>query len=205
VHHVVGLEALFLAFYEHPEHVHALVARLAAAQRESIRILHELGCNGVFVFDDWGVQDRLLISRDHIEEFFIPHYQENWALAHELGMDVWMHSCGYTIEILPRFAEIGLTVAQLDQQMNMGLENLAGALGGKLAFWCPPDIQRIMVGRTPEEIDAYVKRMIETLGGFNGGLVSKTYPTPKDVHHTQESIDAACRAFRRHERIGYSG
>ncbi|MFW6044797.1 MAG: uroporphyrinogen decarboxylase family protein [Planctomycetota bacterium] len=198
-HHMVGLQNLMMEFYQHPDHVHALLDRLAEAQCESVRLLHEIGFDGVMGYDDWGVQDSLLIGPDLIEEFFLPRYEKVWGLAHDLGMDVWLHTCGYTIEILPKFAEVGLNVAQLDQQMNMGLENLAEQLGGKLAFWCPPDIQRIMVDTTPERVEAYVKRMIETLGGFNGGFVSKTYPTPDDVNHKPEIVAAACEAFRKYE------
>jgi hypothetical protein len=46
--------------------------------------------------------------------------------------------------------------------------------------------------------ERYVQRMIATLGSHNGGLISKTYPTPQDVHHDPAKIAAACAAFRRH-------
>jgi hypothetical protein len=204
-HMLLGLTELMMALYEHPEHVHALLDRLCDKQCECIRMYHEMGCDGVMYFDDWGLQDRLIISLDHIREFYLSRYRRGWDLAHELGMDVWMHSCGYTIEVLPVLQEAGLNVAQLDQQENMGLENLDAALGGKLAFWCPVDIQRTMVEGTEEDIERYVKRMIETLGSHNGGLVSKTYPTPDDVHHEPAKIAAACRAFRKYERLGLGG
>ncbi len=198
--HLVGMSELLMAFYEHPEHVHALLDRIAAAQCESVRLMHEMGFDGVMGYDDWGVQDSLLISPALIDEFFLPRYAKVWGLAHELGMDVWLHSCGYTIDILPKFVEAGLNVAQLDQQENMGLENLADRLGGKLAFWCPPDIQRIMIDKSAADVEAYVERMIKTLGGFSGGFVSKTYPTPDDVHHKPETVAAACAAFRKYEK-----
>lgn len=49
-------------------------------------------------------------------------------------MDNRLHMCRYTIEAPPEFAAAGLDVAQLDQQENMGLEELDAAVGGKLAF-----------------------------------------------------------------------
>lgn len=199
-HTLVGLDDLFIAFYEAPEHVHALLERLHAKRRETIRLYHGLGCDGVMDYEDWGLQDRLMVSLNTIREFFLPRHQGTWGLAHELGMDTWMHSCGYTLEVLPLFAEAGLDVAQLDQQENMGLENLDRVVGGKLAFWCPVDIQRTMVEGSVEDIERYVQRMIATLGGHRGGLISKTYPTPDDVHHDPAKIAAACAAFRRYER-----
>jgi hypothetical protein len=142
------------------------------------------------------VQDRLLISPKIIEKFFLPHYRANWAYAHELGMDVWLHSCGYTIDILPRLVEAGLNVAQLDQQENMGLENLSDRLGGKLAFWSPVDIQRTMIEGSVEDVRRYCKRMIGTLGGHNGGFIAMAYSSPAEVQHTPEKRAAMCAAFR---------
>jgi uroporphyrinogen decarboxylase len=199
-HNLLGLDNMFIAYYEEPDHLKALIARLAEAQRESIRRLHDIGCDGVMGYDDWGLQDRLMVGLDMIEEFFRPHYEENWKLAHELGMDVWLHSCGYILPLLPKLHAWGLNVIQQDQQENQGLENLDAAVGGKLAFWCPVDIQQTMFHGSLNDIRAYVKRMIATLGNHNGGLISMAYSTPDTIGHTPDKIAAMCAAFREYGR-----
>jgi uroporphyrinogen decarboxylase len=173
-----------------------IIGRLAQKQRESIRTLAEIGCDGVMGYDDWGLQDRLMVSLDLIEEFFLPHYRENWKLAHDLGMDVWMHSCGYTVDLLPLLADAGLNVIQMDQQENVGLERLDEAVGGRLAFWCPVDVQKTMVEGSVDDIRNYVKRMISTIGSHYGGLVSMAYSTPEACGHDPEKTAAMCAAFR---------
>ena len=137
-----------------------------------------------------------MVGTNLVEEFFMPHYSANWGLAHALGMDVWLHSCGQIIEVLPMLIEAGLTVIQQDQQENMGLETLSEKFGGKVAFWCPVDIQTTMVNGTPDTVRAYARRMIETLGSHNGGFVSMAYSTPDDVQHSPENMAAMCEAFR---------
>lgn len=196
VHNITGLDNMFVAFYEEPAQLKALIGRFAAAQRASIRRLHAIGCDGVMGYDDWGLQDRLMMSLEMIEEFFMPHYRENWNLAHDLGLDVWLHSCGYILPLLPKLHAWGLNVIQQDQQENMGLENLDRAVGGKLAFWCPVDVQKTMVSGSLEDIRAYVRRMIANLGNHQGGLVSASYSTPEAVGHTPDRIAAMCAAFR---------
>jgi len=198
IHNITGIEKMFLAYYEEPEHLKALIARFAAAQRESIKKLKDIGCDGIMGYDDWGLQNSLMISIGMIREFFLPHYRENWAYAHELGMDVWLHSCGNIIELLPDFINAGLNVIQMDQQENMGLENLADAVDGKLAFWCPVDIQKAMIEGTNEEIELYSKRMVETLGRNKSGFVSMAYTTPEDINHTPEKLAVMCTAFRKY-------
>ncbi len=195
-HGLIGLENMFVAYYEHPDDLKALIGRLAEKQRESIRILGEYGCDGVMGYDDWGVQDGLMISRAMIEEFFMPHYRGNWGVAHDLDMDVWLHSCGYIVEVLPQFIAAGLNAIQMDQQENMGLDTLNRHFGGKLAFWCPVDIQNTMVNGAIEDIRDYVRQMVETIGSHNGGLISMAYSTPEAVGHTPEKIAAMCAAFR---------
>ena len=197
-HNLMGLENMFVAYYESPHELKAFIARLAENQRKSIRKLAAIGCNGVMGYDDWGLQDSLMVSLDLIEEFFMPHYRENWALAHELGMDVWLHSCGQIMDVLPKFIDAGLTVIQQDQQENMGLEKLSERFGGKLAFWCPVDIQKTMIEGSLEDIKNYVKRMVETFGSHNGGLVSMAYSTPSDIGHTPEKLAVMSRAFRKY-------
>lgn len=200
IHNIRGLQNMFMDYYEFPDDLKSLIARFAEKQRESIRMLADFGADGVMAYDDWGLQDSLMVSKDLIEEFFMPHYRKNWKLAHDLGMDVWMHSCGYIIEILPMFAQAGLNVAQCDQQQNMGLENLSEKVGGKIAFWCPADMQKVMVDGSPEDVRQYVKKMIKTLGSHNGGLVSMAYESPEAVSHNLENTKAMCEAFREFER-----
>jgi uroporphyrinogen-III decarboxylase len=189
---------MFTAYYDHPTELKALIQRAAEQQRQAIRQLASYGCDGVMGYDDWGLQNRLMVKPEIIQEFFMPHYQASWQLAHDLGMDVWLHSCGYIIDILPLFVAAGLDVIQMDQQENMGLEALNDRVGGKIAFWCPVDIQKTMIDGSIEDVEAYVKRLINTVGSHQGGLVSMAYSSPEAVHHTPEKMAAMCAAFRKY-------
>lgn len=201
IHNNMGIQNMFLAYYEHPEELKHLIGRFAVAQRDSIRLLAEAGCDGVMAYDDWGLQDSLMISRDMINEFFMPHYRENWSYAHSLGMDVWMHSCGYIIELLSDFIDAGLSVIQMDQQENMGIANLAEVAGKRLSFWCPVDIQRTMIEGSVEDVRTYARDLIQTLGNQEGGYISMAYSTPEDVQHTPEKLAAMCESFRQYQHM----
>jgi uroporphyrinogen decarboxylase len=196
--HGLRTVAPFLAdLYEHPAEVERLLDRLMASQMLCIDLFADAGVHGVMWYDDWGMQDRTFISPRLFDRYFAPRYRALWEHAHDRGLDVWMHSCGYILPFLPRMVDCGLNVIQMDQQENMGLAALDRAMGGSLAFWCPVDIQNTMITGSEADIERYVQRMIYHLGRHRGGLVSKTYPSPQDVHHTPEMVAAACRAFRK--------
>jgi hypothetical protein len=42
----------------------------------------------------------------------------------------------------------------------------------------------------------YVRKMTETLGAHEGGLVSMAYSSPRAVNHSDENTSAMCQAFR---------
>jgi len=77
----------------------------------------------------------------------------------------------------------------------MGVERLSKLFGGKICFWCPVDIQNTMVKGSVEDVKDYAKKLIDYFGKFNGGFISKWYPSPDAVHHTQEKIQAMSETF----------
>jgi hypothetical protein len=113
-------------------------------------------------------------------------------------MLTFLHSCGHIVELLDDFIDAGLQVIQMDQQENMGVEELARRFGGRLCFWCPVDIQQTMVKGTLDDIRAYARHLIEAFGKFNGGFIAKWYGSPDAVGHSRERIAAMCEAFTEH-------
>ncbi len=140
-----------------------------------------VGAHGVLFGEDMGLQDRLIMSPDTWRQIFKPHYARFIEQAHRLKLDVLMHSCGYIRDIIPDLVEIGLDVLQFDQICIYDLDDLARNFGGRIAFFCPVDIQSVMPTGDKERIRAEARRMIEKLGGFKGGFLAKDYPTWKDV------------------------
>ena len=139
-----------------------------------------------------------MVSPTIFREFFKPKYARVYGFAREQGMLTFLHSCGHIAELLDDFIDAGLQVIQMDQQENMGVQELAGRFGGRLCFWCPVDIQQTMVKGSLDDIRAYARRLIESFGKFNGGFIAKWYGSPEAVGHSGERIAAMCEAFTEH-------
>ena len=91
--------------------------------------------------------------------------------------------------------EIGLDVIHMDQQENMGLEELGNRFRGRLTFFAPVDIQNTMVNGSMDDIRKYCRDMVRHLGTSKGGFIPRWYSDPVGAGHTQQAIDAMCREF----------
>ncbi len=194
VHFLRGLENTWMDLYTDPAALRRLLGILVDMNLHAIERYARLGCDGFMFCDDWGLQDRLMISPASWREFWLPAYSRVYGAAREAGLHTLLHSCGYILDIIPDLIGAGLDVIQLDQQENMGLKNLA-AFAGNITFWCPVDIQTVMCRGTTEQIRAWCHRLIAELGTPSGGFLPKWYSDPVGAGHSPAAIEAMCTEF----------
>jgi uroporphyrinogen-III decarboxylase len=181
--------------YMNAENLRYLLERMTQIALECLEHLAPLGIDGISSGDDWGLQDRAFMSPQIFRKYFKGYYARVYRRAHEYGMLTFLHSCGHISELLGDFIEAELDVIQMDQQENMGIENLADEYGGRISFMCPVDIQNTMVRGNVEDVVGYVRRLIGCFGAYDGGFISKWYGDPDAVNHSKEKIDAMVKAF----------
>jgi len=197
VHFLRGLHNTWVDIYERPEDLGRLIDILVEMNLAAIDKYARADGDGYMLWDDWGLQDRLMIQPDKWREIWRPRYARVFQAAHDAGLLTFLHSCGYIADILNDLIEIGLDVIQMDQQENMGLELLGERFGGRITFWCPVDIQAIMPRADVREIRAYCRRMLDCLGRPEGGFMARWYSAPDAVGHRSEAIEAMCSEFLR--------
>lgn len=191
--------------YEYPEDLSRLLNKMADIAIQAIDRLADAGAHGIISCDDWGLQDRPMLSPATFAEFFKPVYHRVYHHAHERGLLTFLHSCGHITDLLEHFIEAELDVIQQDQQENMGVETLAERFGGRLCFWCPVDIQQTMVHGSVADVRAYARKLIDSFGRFSGGFIAQWYASPQAVEHSQEKIDAMAREFVEYGAKFYGG
>jgi len=190
-----GHEGAWTDPYLHPDKLNKLLNKMTEIAIDSIKHLAKIGVDGIISADDWGLQDRLMLPPEIFRKFFKLKYAKVYKFACECGLFTFLHSCGYITDILGDLIEAGLQVIQMDQQENMGIDELSKRFGGKICFWCPVDIQNTMIKGTIEDVSRYAKRLIDSFGKFNGGFIAKWYPDPEAIDHTQEKINAMAKTF----------
>jgi uroporphyrinogen decarboxylase len=195
VHFIRGLENAWTDIYTERESLCKLIDILVEMNLVAIEKYAAIGADGYMFCDDWGLQNKMMIAPEAWDEIWKPRYAKIYKAAHDAGMQTLLHSCGHIVDILDGLIDAGLDVIQMDQQENMGLELLGERFGGRIAFWCPVDIQNTMARADADEIRAYCRRMVRALGSPKGGFIARWYGDPKGAGHQQHAIDAMSEEF----------
>lgn len=175
-----GYERTLMDLVINPDFVERLLDipfnyHLTAAKR-----LVEMGVDMIWIGDDMGTQERMLISPDSWRRFFKPLMATFISTLKSVNSDVKVayHSDGLIYSIIPDLMEIGLDVLNPVQPRSMDPEKLKREYGDNLCFWGSIDEQYTLPFGTPVEVEREVITRLKTLGK-NGGLIIG--PT----HHVQ--------------------
>jgi hypothetical protein len=179
----------------HPAEVRRFADRVTDLLTRCIEQWALAGADAVEFAEDWGTQERLLVSPRMWREVFKPDYAKLCEAARRNGLSVWMHSCGYIWDIIEDLIECGVAVLQMDQPGLFGIDRLAEAFGGRISFECPVDIQQVLPTGDEKRIEAFARELVHRLGRFGGGFVAGFYGDMRSIGVQPEWQDIACRAF----------
>jgi len=167
------------------ENVEAFLDIITTRIEQVCRALAGTGVDAIETADDWGIQDRTFISPACFATLFKPCYKRMCDAAHEAGLKVFMHSCGYNYALIPHLVEAGVDTFQFDQPAVYPEEVLAKEFGKQASFYLPVDIQKIMPTGDRAIIEEGARHMIDVFrehcGAFGGSLIVKDYPTWWDI------------------------
>ena len=189
-----GFGECMVDLYLERENVEILYDVLYGAAEQAIDGFAKAGMDAVISWEDWGLQDRAMIDPKLWREIYYNRVKKIVDRVHSHGMLYILHSCGYLLDYLDIFVELGIDVIQLDQQMCMGFDKLS-KWRGKICFFNPVDIQ-YSPNMDDSQIVEYANRMAKSLGNERGGFMYKLYSQPAAIHLPAKNIVSEIRAFR---------
>ena len=127
--------------------------------------------DGLHFADDWGTQTSMMISPDLWRRFFKPAYQAMFDKVNGAGRDVWFHSDGNIIDILPDLIDLGVKVINCQASV-IGLDVLKRNFAGNVCFRTDLDRQKVMPFAGPDEVRRHVRDVLDHLGTDEGGIVA---------------------------------
>ena len=168
--HIRGFENTLMDIALEEDHFFTIRDKILQYDLDLIEMLLELNPDGIFIGDDWGSQISLLISPDSWRKYFLPAYKKMFDKIRNAGKHVFLHTDGYTMDILPDFVKAGANVFYIEFAVN-GHKQVKEKLGGRVAFLNLPDTQITAFG-TFDEIGNHIKELIDNFGSYNGGFIS---------------------------------
>lgn len=177
-----GLENALMDTLANPEFLDAAIERIDIIQTVMLeRLLTELGddIDIIFISDDMGMQDNLLISLDAWETHFKSRLK-NWCdLIHSYGKKVLYHTDGAVLPLIPGLIECGIDILIPIQHVCPGMDRtqLKERFGKDLIFHGGVENQRILPMGTADEVVAETRKCLETLGKDGGYICCSCHNT----------------------------
>ena len=167
------MEIYFMDLIDAREPIDRLHDRVTTLLEGVIDRYGEAGMDGIMFCEDLGTQDRLLMGPAMWREIFRPLYERLTSRAHQYGMKVIQHTCGYNMDLVDDLCEAGIDCLQFDQPAVYDQPALAEKLRRHgVGLFSPCDIQKVLPTGDRTYIESETERLVET---FRGGLIAKNY------------------------------
>jgi len=182
-----GMERFMIFLVDHPEKMKRFMDRWADFNLQVALNSLRAGADVVFIEDDYGYDNRPLISLEMWKEFTYPRLKKLIDAAHEAGAPAVLHSCGYQMPFLEHYVEAGLDMLHSFQpKAGNDFKKAYAEYGDRLTFITGIDIQR-GESMTPAELKAEIIENYR-IGRAKGRLV---LGTSHEIQHTMPDENAA--------------
>jgi len=178
-----GMEQVMADMISNKDFMHAYLDRLMKWIDDAGTRMVGLGVDVIWIGDDFGMQDRMLISPKLFREFFKPRYAHLFAKWKAINPNVKIafHSDGEIYAIIPDLIEVGLDILNPVQPKSMDPARLKKEYGKHLTFWGTVDIQEVLPFGTPQQVADEVRLRLDTAGRGGGLIISPAHNIQPEV------------------------
>jgi len=197
-----GMESFLMDLLVNEEFACALMDRVVDIRVKMARNYVKAGVDILMLGDDVSTQIDMMFSPALWRKLLKPRLAKICEAAREVNRDILIlyHGDGNLTSIIPDLIEAGIDILNPVQPECMDPVEMKRMYGDRLSFWGTIGTQTIMPFGTPQEIEAKVKEMIETVGEGGGLLLAPTHVIEPDV--PWENIVAFAEAARRYGNPG---
>jgi len=139
--------------------------------------------DGVYLGDDFGTQQGLLMSPQMWRRLIRPRYELLLSVIKARGKKYCHHTCGGVREIIPDLIAMGVDVLNPIQPLAAGMDpaELGEQFGEQITFYGGIDEQRTLPRGTPADVRREVLQRISTLGSHGGYIIAPSHAFQPDT------------------------
>lgn len=182
-----GMSRLFVDLVENPEFVDELMDKLMHYHYQVGKRLIELGVDIIYIGDDAGSQNTMLISPATWRKYLKPRYDFLFREWRKVRKDIIFafHSDGYIEPIIPDLVDIGLNILNPIQPECMDDARLKREFGDKLCFWGGINVQKTIPFGSPVDVVTEVRDKLKVYADRGGFIMSSSH----NVQPNERSLD----------------
>nr|MDD6335143.1 uroporphyrinogen decarboxylase family protein [bacterium] len=185
MHPITGHENMLIGMADDPEWLEDMIKTYSdlTLGLQEILFAREGQPDGIWYWEDMGFKERPFFSPRMYKELIFPAHQRTIAFAHERGMPVIMHSCGYVEPLLPGMVEAGIDCLQvLEVKAGMDLIKIYKDWGDRLSLMGGIDV-RTLYSNDKKIIDAELEKKIPIVKQNNGFILHSDHSIPYTVDY----------------------
>ncbi len=180
-HFLRGLDGILCDAVAEPEFAHELLGRICAYNLQTLDRLTAFCPDGVFISDDYGFQDRLMLRPETWRAVVLPHLRVLLQAARQRGLVTMLHSCGNVADIIPDLIADGLDILHPIQPEAMDIAELKREYGRDITFCGGISTQQLLPFGTPQQVRDEVRRTLEIMGKGGGYIAEPGITVQADV------------------------
>jgi uroporphyrinogen-III decarboxylase len=174
---------MLIDFVENPDLADAILEIPYRYHLTAAKKLVELGVDMIWIGDDVGAQNGMLISPRHWRRFLKPRMANFISELKALNpaIKVAYHSDGNILPIIPELIEVGVDILNPIQPACMDPAAIKRQFGDRLCFWGSIDEQHTLPYGTPEDVRQEVLLRLRTIGKGGGLIIGPTHHVQLDT------------------------
>jgi len=178
-----GFQKMLTDFYLNPDLAERLLDIPFQYHLTAAKKLTTMGVDMIWLGDDVGAQDSMIISPKMWRQFFKPLMAQFIAELKAINPDLKIayHSDGNIYPIILDLIEIGLDVLNPVQPKSMDPAILKKDFGDKLCFWGSIDEQHTLPFGSPEDVRNEIHTRLNTIGKDGGLIIGPTHHVQLDT------------------------
>ena len=168
---------------EDPDRLRAELDRITEWKSAIYGAYVRAGVDIVWIGDDLGAQDRLIMSPDDYRQWYRPRHRQIVEHLRAIRSDVTIafHCCGHVTPLIGDLIEVGIDILEAVQAESMDLSEIKREFGQDLSFWGGIGLQSVLMRKDPSEMMDGIRRTLSTMAPGGGYLAAPCHTPPEDV------------------------